>query len=59
MRRKIAVSVFLFLAMCVARSAAQGTALKWNALYWAVGVPNMSVETRLGNRFTFNGDVVW
>lgn len=59
MRRKIAVSVFLAVAACTVRAAAQGTALKWNALYWAVGVPNMSVETRLGNRFTFNGDVVW
>lgn len=34
------------------------TYIKSNALYWAVLVPNVSVETRLGNHFTFNGDFV-
>ncbi len=35
------------------------TTLKWNALYWVCGIPNMSVETRLGQRFTFNADLVF
>ena len=47
------------LAGTLGRAAAQHTALKWNALYWAVGVPNMSVETRIGERFTFNADAVY
>ncbi|MEG2646625.1 MAG: DUF3575 domain-containing protein [Mucinivorans sp.] len=35
------------------------TTLKWNALYWAVGVINMSVETKIDKHFTFNGDLVF
>lgn len=35
------------------------TYIKGNALYWAVGVINASVETRLSNQFTFNADAVF
>ncbi|MEF9950666.1 MAG: DUF3575 domain-containing protein [Mucinivorans sp.] len=35
------------------------TTLKWNALYLAVGVVNMSVETKIARHFSFNGDVVF
>lgn len=59
MFRKMMISA-LFAAMAtLGQAAAQRTALKWNALYWAVGVPNMSVETRIGERFTFNADAVY
>ncbi|MCD8101931.1 MAG: DUF3575 domain-containing protein [Alistipes sp.] len=34
------------------------TYIKFNALYWALGVTNASVETRVGEHFTFNNDIV-
>ena len=38
--------------------AAHGqTYIKTNALYWAALLPNVQVETRLGNHFTFQGEV--
>lgn len=33
------------------------TTIKSNALYWAVAIPNVGIETRLGNHFTFNVDL--
>lgn len=38
-------------------SAASQTYIKTNALYWAALLPNVQVETRLGNQFTFQGEV--
>lgn len=57
LRKILTVSLFA-LAGSISIVAAQNTRLKWNALYWAMGVPNMSVETRLCEKLTFNGDVV-
>lgn len=54
--RKI-ISALLLVAICTVATAQ--TTLKFNALYWAVGVTNVSVETRLAPKFTFNGDVVF
>lgn len=59
MYRFTKILVLFVLLGTVGRATAQNTALKWNALYWVVGVPNMSVETRLANKWTFNGDVVY
>lgn len=60
MWRKTTIWVLLSVsALLPGRVRAQGTALKWNALYWVVGVPNMSVETRLNGKFTFHGDAVY
>lgn len=35
------------------------TQLKWNSLYWALGIVNMSVETRLADKWAFNVDAVY
>lgn len=35
------------------------TYLKWNSLYWALGVINTSVETKLNDKLTFNADLVF
>ncbi|WP_071134854.1 DUF3575 domain-containing protein [Millionella massiliensis] len=59
MSRKIVILALFALVGTVGRTLAQSTSLKWNALYWVVGVPNMSVETRLGEKFTFNADAVY
>lgn len=48
----------LLFFMSAAMVSAQ-TTLKWNALYWAVGLVNMSVETKISERWTINGDVVY
>lgn len=51
--------IFLTLLVLITFSATQAqTYIKSNSLYWAALVPNVSVETRLGEHFTFNGDVV-
>jgi len=34
------------------------TRLKFNAPYWAFGITNISVETKLAHRWTFNSDIV-
>lgn len=54
MKKLLMVAVAL---MVVGTTTAQ-TYIKTNALYWAVLVPNVSVETRLHDNFTFNGDFV-
>lgn len=48
--------VILFLILSGLSAGAQ-TYIKTNALYWAVLFPNVQVETRLGNQFTFQGEV--
>lgn len=40
-------------------SANAQTYIKSNALYWLGLVPNVGVETRLGNHFTFEGEAVF
>lgn len=35
------------------------TYIKANALYYVVGIPNVSVETKLGRNWTFNADAVF
>lgn len=55
-RKSIVTAVLLLISGC---ALAQNTTLKTNALYWAVAVPNLSVETKLGKKVTFNGDVVF
>lgn len=59
LRKIVILALFAFLAGASGTVSAQNTSLKWNSLYWAVGVPNMSVETRLGEKFSFNADVVF
>ncbi len=54
--RKVILSVFFFSTVIVCMSQ---TYLKWNAAYWVVGVTNMSMETKLGNKWTFNTDLVF
>jgi len=51
--------VFLLFLVCLYSSAFSQTKLKWNGAYWAFGITNMSVETRLSKKFTFNGDLVF
>lgn len=57
LRRIIILSLFALIGS-TSIAGAQNTTLKWNTIYWVMGVPNMSVETRLSDKFTFNGDVV-
>lgn len=44
---------------CLSVTLFAQTKLKWNAAYWLFGVTNMSVETKLGGKFTFNTDLVF
>lgn len=55
MKRLLALSTSLALIIFYCTSQ---TYLKWNAAYWAVGITNMSVETRLAAKWTFNSDLV-
>lgn len=55
-RKSIVTVVLLLVSGC---ALAQNTTLKANALYWAAGIPNLSVETKLGKKVTFNGDAVF
>lgn len=57
MKKKLLIS-FIFSTLFLFTTQAQ-TQLKWNALYWAIGVTNMSVETKLSDRWTFNGDIIY
>lgn len=50
--------LLIILATTLSLSAGAQTTIKTNALYWAVLAPNIGVETRLGEHFTFNGEVV-
>lgn len=55
-------TLIILLIACFAaapfRQAKAQTYIKTNALYWAVLVPNVSVETKLWKHFTFNTDLV-
>lgn len=57
MRKKILITLLVAVASLPAIQAQ--TNLKWNALYWALGIVNMSAETRLANQWTLNGDLVY
>lgn len=50
--------IFISLIFSVPYGLSQ-TYLKGNAAYWAVGITNVSVETKLANRWTFNTDLVF
>jgi len=51
--KKILISLLVFITL----PAGAQTYIKTNALYWAVLLPNVGVETRLSNHFTFEGEV--
>lgn len=55
---KIKCFAISIIAILTATTASAQTYIKTNALYWGVLIPNVSVETRLGNHLTFNGDFV-
>lgn len=54
--RKLSV-LFIFISLSTICCLSQ-TYLKGNAAYWAVGITNVSVETRLAKQWTFNTDAV-
>lgn len=56
MKKFLIIATFVTLAPL---SAGAQTALKWNAIYWALGITNTSVETRLADKITFNADAVY
>ena len=56
MKRKLLLLALLALSLSTVQAQ---TKLKWNALYWAMGVVNMSAETKLTDKWTFNGDAVY
>lgn len=56
MKRKLLLLALLALSLSAVQAQ---TKLKWNALYWAMGVVNMSAETKLTDKWTFNGDAVY
>lgn len=56
MKKLLLLIAFTFLCLPIAQAQTQ---LKWNALYWAFGVMNMSVETKLAAKWSFNGDIVY
>lgn len=56
MRKKILIAVLSIASLSTLQAQ---TYLKWNALYWAVGITNMSIETKLANKWTLNGDLVY
>lgn len=56
MKKKLLLLAILGLSLSAVQAQTQ---LKWNALYWAVGVVNMSAETKISNKWTLNGDLVY
>lgn len=52
--KKLIIIALAIMSFSVANSQ---TYIKTNALYWAALLPNVQVETRLGNHFTFQGEV--
>lgn len=56
MKKKVLLVTLLVLSISAAKAQ---TELKWNALYWAVGVVNMSAETKLAEKWTLNADAVY
>lgn len=57
MKKKLLLLAILGLSLSTVAQAQ--TRLKWNALYWALGVVNMSAETKLADKWTLNGDLVY
>ena len=55
MKKKILLLAIILLPMC----ASAQTYLKFNGLYWALGIINASVETKLNDKLTFNTDAVF
>lgn len=51
--------LILIACVVISTSAWSQTYIKANALYWAVLVTNVSVETKIGEKFTFNTDAVF
>lgn len=51
--------LLLFLFILFFLNSFSQTDLKWNAAYWAVGITNMSVETKIANKWTFNSDLIY
>lgn len=56
MRKKILITVLAIASLSAIQAQ---TNLKWNALYWALGIVNMSAETKLADKWTLNGDLVY
>lgn len=57
MKKKLLLLAILGLSLSTVAQAQ--TRLKWNALYWALGVVNMSAETKLADKWTLNGDLIY
>lgn len=57
MKKKLLLLAILGLSLSTVAQAQ--TRLKWNALYWALGVLNMSAETKLADKWTLNGDLIY
>lgn len=55
MRRLFLLITILFISY----SANGQTYLKANTVYYVVGIPNLSVETKLAERWTFNGEILY
>lgn len=55
---KTRILFFIILTSLAPKLAGQ-TQLKANAAYWVLGITNLSVETFLCDKFTFNGDIVY
>lgn len=49
--------ILIFILTLTPLCASAQTYIKGNALYWIAGLPNVQVETRLGENFTFQGEV--
>ncbi|MCC8034746.1 MAG: DUF3575 domain-containing protein [Rikenellaceae bacterium] len=50
--------ICLLLSLFIVTAATSQTYIKFNALYWLAGITNVSVETKLGNHFTYNNDLI-
>lgn len=60
MKNKLALAIICIVTAIAGTSAAQAqTYIKANSLYWVVGVPNVSLETKLAKHFTYNTDLVF
>ena len=57
MKKKLLLLAIPALSLCTTTQAQ--TRLKWNALYWALGMVNMSAETKLADNWTLNGDLIY
>ena len=55
--KKMMITVVLLLF--VALSVYPQTNIKGNGIYWLIGMPNVSVETKLSEHFSLSGEVVY